>query len=160
MRKVLVGAMSAMAAWAAGSGTVSVKGHAFRAEVAETDAQKQQGLMYRAKLAPDACMIFLYDEDGNHGIWMKNCLISLDVAWVKEDGIVVETVENVPPCSPMLGNNCPTYGGKAKSRCFIEFASGTFKRIGLKKGDRIAWDLKLADGGAVKGGAGSKSKAR
>ena len=34
-------------------------------------------------------MIFLYDQDGSHRIWMKNCLIALDVVWIKADGTVM-----------------------------------------------------------------------
>jgi len=77
-------------------GTVVAKGQKFLAEVARTPQEQALGLMRRQSLAKDRCMIFIYPEDGSRSIWMKNCLISLDVAWVKEDGTVVETVEKVP----------------------------------------------------------------
>jgi uncharacterized membrane protein (UPF0127 family) len=134
-------------------GTVLAHGQKFMAEVARTPQEQTLGLMHRTNLAKDRCMIFIYPEDGNHSIWMKNCLISLDVAWIKEDGTVVETAENVPPCSPMRGDDCPTYGGMQLARHFVEFPAGTFKRIGLHKGERIGWDLALSDGTTVKGGA-------
>jgi len=134
-------------------GTVVAKGQKFMAEVARTDQERGLGLMRRQYLAKDRCMIFIYEEDGNHSIWMQNCLISLDVAWVKEDGTVVEIAENVPPCSPVLGDACPTYGGTVLARHFVEFPVGTLKRIGLKKGDRLGWNLALSDGSKVVGGA-------
>lgn len=158
MRGVGFGLLMSMSLLASNGGTVTVKGQRFQAEVAHTDAQKAKGLMYRATFPKDACMIFLYDEDGQHSIWMKNCLISLDVAWVAADGTVVETVEGVPPCSPLRGNDCPTYGGTVSSRYFIEFGPGTFKRLGVKRGDKVAWDLKLDDGREIKGGASAKAK--
>ena len=133
-------------------GTVVAKGHRFLAEVARTEQEQARGLMYRQSLAADRCMIFLYPEDGYHAIWMKNCLIALDVAWIDNEGRVVETSERVPPCSPMRGEDCPTYGGKVPARHFIEFAAGTFKRLGLKKGDHLGWDLTLDDGRALHGG--------
>ncbi|HJW09448.1 MAG TPA: DUF192 domain-containing protein, partial [Holophagaceae bacterium] len=71
---------------AGGGGTLVAKGTRFMAEVAVTDQEKGKGLMYRQTLPKDRCMIFLYGEDGQHAIWMKNCLISLDVAWVDADG--------------------------------------------------------------------------
>ena len=111
------------------------------------------GLMHRQSLAKDRCMFFIYTESGYHSIWMKNCLIALDVAWVKQDGTVVELQEDVPPCSPMRGDACPTYGGTQESWHFIEFPVGTFRRIGLKKGDRIGWNLSYSDGGGAVGGA-------
>lgn len=138
---------------AGGGGTVAFKQTTFMAEVAATEPEKAKGLMYRQSLAKDRCMFFVYAEDGDHAIWMKNCLIALDVAWVDAEGRVVETAERVPPCSPMRGDDCPTYGGSVPARHFIEFAAGTFKRLGLKKGDRLGWDLVLDDGRVVRGGA-------
>ena len=149
---------------AGGSGTVTVKGHAFKAEVAVTIPEREQGLMGRHELASDRCMIFLYDEDGPHPIWMKNCFISLDVAWIDKDGKILELVPDVPPPSPIQIYNSdseyPNYGGHVDSRHFIEFPVGTFKRLGLKVGDRLGWDLKLDDGTVVKGGAKEAAKAR
>ena len=142
---------------AGGNGMVSAKGHRFTAEVAVTEAERAQGLMGRHELASDRCMIFLYAEDGPHPIWMKNCFISLDVAWTDKDGKVVELVPDVPPPSPVAvyasDADYPNFGGKVDSRHFIEFPQGTFKRIGLKVGEHISWDLKLDDGTLVKGGA-------
>jgi uncharacterized membrane protein (UPF0127 family) len=153
---MLIAVLGSILAYAAGGGTVTAKGSPFLAEVAATDNEKARGLMYRQNLAKDRCMMFLYDEDGHHSIWMKNCLIALDVVWVKADGVVVETAENVPPVSQMYrgsDQDLPTYGGSVPSRYFIEFAAGTLRRINLKKGDRIGWDLKLDDGRLIKGGA-------
>lgn len=134
-------------------GTVVAKGQKFLAEVARTQQEQALGLMHRTALAKDRCMFFLYTEDGQRRIWMKNCLISLDVVWIKEDGTVVETQEGVPPCSPMRGDDCPEYGGAAISRHFVEFPVGTLKRLGLKKGDRLGWNLALSDGSSAVGGA-------
>jgi uncharacterized membrane protein (UPF0127 family) len=139
--------------WAGGGGTVALKQTAFLAEVAVTPQETAKGLMYRQSLAKDRCMFFVFGEDGYHPIWMKNCLIALDVAWADADGHVVETSERVPPCSPMRGEDCPTYGGTVSARYFIEFPAGTFKHLGLKKGDRLGWDLTLDDGRIVRGGA-------
>ncbi len=161
MRRMLIACLGSLVAYAAGGGTVTAKGNSYLAEVAATDAAKARGLMYRQSLAQDRCMFFLYDEDGHHTIWMKNCLISLDVAWVNADGTVVEIAEHVPPASPMLSDrDIPNYGGTVLSRYFVEFKAGTLRRIGLKKGDRIGWDLTLDDGRLVKGGARPVGKPR
>ncbi|HNX94462.1 MAG TPA: DUF192 domain-containing protein [Holophaga sp.] len=136
-------------------GTVAIKGQRFLAEVARTPQEQARGLMYRQSLAKDRCMIFLYGQDGRHAIWMKNCLISLDVIWVKADGIVAEMAQNVPPLSPMWkgpDEEIPNYGGQVDTRHFVELPAGTIKRLGLKVGDRIGWDLHLADGSVMKGG--------
>jgi uncharacterized membrane protein (UPF0127 family) len=136
----------------ADGGLVYANSRTFLAEVARTPQEQMRGLMYRTNLAKDRVMFFQYAEDGNHAIWMKNCLISLDVVWIKEDGTIAEIAENCPPCSPMRGDDCPTYGGKEVSRHFVEFAAGSVKRLGLKKGDRLAWDIEFIDGTHFQGG--------
>ncbi len=137
-------------------GSVGVKGQRFLAEVARTDQERARGLMYRTNLAQDRCMFFVYDEDSYHAIWMKNCLIALDVVWVKADGTVVEIKENAPPLSMMFRGSemdIPNYGGKVLSRHFVEFPVGTVRRLKLKVGERIGWDLQFKEGGGLTGGA-------
>ncbi len=158
IRPALLGSLSSIAAFGAGSGMVTAKGHRFVAEVAVTPLEQQKGLMGRKSMDKDHCMIFIYQEDGSHGIWMKNCFISLDVVWLSAEGRVVEMVADVPPCSPLRGDDCPAYGGTVPARHFVEFTVGTIKRIGLKKGDRIGWDLKLDDGTPVVGGASASAE--
>ena len=143
--------LSVAQAPAAETGLVYAKGKVFQAEIARHPREQARGLMFRDHLPADRCMIFLYPEDGQHGIWMKNCRISLDIAWTTADGTIVEIVEQAPPCSPMLGDNCPTYGGNVMSRIFVEFAAGTVKRLGLRKGDKLGWDLP-GPAGREKGG--------
>ena len=150
--RMLLAILLSLPLLAGGGGTVTFKQTSFLSEVAATDPEKAKGLMYRQSLPKDRCMFFVYSADGDHAIWMKNCLIALDVAWVDAEGRVVEIAERVPPCSPMRGDDCPSYGGSVPSRHFIEFAAGTFKRLGQKKGDRLGWELTLDDGRVVRGG--------
>lgn len=158
MRRILLPLLLALPSVlsAGGGGTLVAKGQRFMVEVASTPKEEQLGLMYRKELAKDRCMFFIYQEDGYHTIWMKNCLIYLDVAWIDSDGRIVELVPDVPPPSPMHAYasdaDYPQFGGKVASRHFIEFPVGTFKRLGLKLGDRLGWDLQLDDGSTVKGG--------
>lgn len=152
----------------ADGGVVYAKGKKFLAEVARTPKAQEFGLMRRQTFKPTQAMFFLYSYDDKRTIWMKNCLISLDVVWIDADGNVVEIAERCPPCSPMRGDDCPSYGGKVVSRHFVEFSAGTVKRLNLKVGDRIGWDLAFIDGTSSKGGpqggtlekTGSKPKAK
>jgi hypothetical protein len=161
MRRVLLASLSCLLAHAAGGGTILVKGRPFLAEVAVTEAEKVRGLMYRQFLAKDRCMILLFDEEGAHPVRMKNCMVPLDVAWVGVDGAVVELAENIPPVPPRAKASeaeIPSHGGMVLSRHVVELPAGTIRRLGLKKGDRLGWDLTLDDGSVVKGGAASGKK--
>ncbi len=155
MHPFLLSAVLAINPYQADGGLVGVKGQRFQAEVARTDQEKARGLMYRTNLAKDRCMFFVYEEDSLHTIWMKNCLIALDVVWVKADGTVVEIKENAPPLSMMFRGpetEIPNYGGNVMSRYFIEFAAGTVRRLNLKVGERVGWELRFKDGGSLVGG--------
>lgn len=119
-------------------------GQAFKVEVSYTPDQQRQGLMGRKEIAPDHCMLFLFPKDHPIPIWMKNCSISLDIIWTDAQGRIVEMYENAPPAAPAPDDKIPTYGGTVPARNFIEFQAGTIKRLGLRVGDRLRWDV--ADG--------------
>jgi hypothetical protein len=142
MRTLMTFLASAALAMASNPSTLTIRGHVFKAEIARSVEERARGLMFRAALPSDACMVFLYDEDGQKSIWMKNCKIALDVLWVDAQGRIVELVEKAPPCPKGTADeDCPTYGGTVLSRHFIELAPGTIANLGLKVGDVVAWDL-------------------
>src|SRR5690242_17399949 len=62
--------------------------YAFTLEVADTEAQRERGLMFRTELAPDAGMLFDYHQEQLAAFWMQNTLIPLDMIFVAADGTV------------------------------------------------------------------------
>lgn len=138
------------------SGVVWAKGNRFLVEVASTMEEQTRGLMFRSALPANRAMLFFLESDGIRSIWMKNCLVSLDVVWLNRNGTVVEMAEHCPPALPGENFRCPSYGGAEISRHIVEFSSGTVKRIGLKKGDVLGWDLVLHDGQLTCGGLCAK----
>jgi hypothetical protein len=59
-------------------------------EVASTFALRAAGLSGRAAVPPGTGMLFLYSEADTRGFWMKGCLVPLDIAYVRDDGVVVD----------------------------------------------------------------------
>lgn len=67
------------------------------ADIAETHAQRVQGLSGRASLGENEGMFFIFDKDGPQGIWMKDMFMSIDIIWIDKDFIVVHFEKNVSP---------------------------------------------------------------
>ncbi len=114
-----------------------------RLEVADTEATRQRGLMFRRSLEPAAGMLFVFDEPGVHPFWMQNCLISIDIIWLDEEGRVADIAASVPPCRlpscepPCDSNACPTYPHDGRAKYVIEVVAGFADAHGLKAGDRV-----------------------
>ncbi len=79
--------------------------HVIRAEVAATPELRQHGLMGRPMLAPDAGMLFVFEAKGIYCFWMENTLLPLAVAFLDDQGRVLQT-EAMQPATLTL--HCPT----------------------------------------------------
>lgn len=103
----------------------------FSVEIADTQASRQQGLMFRDKLAPDKGMLFDFQTERQVSFWMQNTLIPLDMIFIGADGMV----RNVHAMArPMDTTPIPSDG---PVRYVLEIAGGRAAEIGVKAGDRI-----------------------
>ncbi|MBV5257708.1 DUF192 domain-containing protein [Synechococcus moorigangaii CMS01] len=107
----------------------------FDLEVAKTPEQQRLGLMYREFLPDDRGMLFEFQPPRPVSFWMKNCLINLDMIFLR-GGIVQAIAQDVPPCE---GDPCPTYGPPTDVAIdqVLEIRGGLAAEIGLEVGDRL-----------------------
>ena len=63
--------------------------HRIEAEVAATPAQRMRGLMERASLPPQRGMLFVFDQEARHCMWMKNTWLALSVAFLDASGRII-----------------------------------------------------------------------
>jgi uncharacterized protein len=70
--------------------------HLIRAEVAADFATRGRGLMHRKSLAPNAGMLFIFDGPAIHCMWMKNTYIALSVAFVDDEGEIINIADMQP----------------------------------------------------------------
>ena len=103
----------------------------FEVELARTDAQHAQGLMYRRSLAEDAGMLFLYRGAGTVSMWMKNTKIPLDMMFIAPDGHIVDIAERTVPYS------LETVSSRRAASAVLEVNGGTVARLGIQTGDRV-----------------------
>jgi len=106
-------------------------------ELAVTQQEVADGLMYRPALPEDRGMLFIFDADRYPSFWMKNTLIPLDLVFLDAAGSVVDIVANVPPCA---ADPCPTYSPRAPARAVLELAAGTASAHGIERGVAILFD--------------------
>src|SRR4051812_32944685 len=70
--------------------------HVIKAEVASSQAQHEQGLMFREKMGQNEGMVFLFNTPAVVCMWMKNTLIPLSVAFIDIDGKIIN-IEDMEP---------------------------------------------------------------
>ncbi len=136
----LTGALAAVGAAAAvraPSWAVAVlpSGHEYALEVAADEASRSRGYMGREKIGSREGMIFIFEEDGRHTFWMKDCKASLDMVWLDAHQRIVWVEVDRKPCPP--AGECPTIVPPTAARFVIEFAAGTVRAEALKPGDAI-----------------------
>jgi len=103
----------------------------FVIELALSDAQMEQGLMFRHSLAPDAGMLFDFKTPTPMMMWMKNTFIPLDMLFLDARGRIIDIHERAVPLST------DTIAVKTPARYVIELNGGTVARVGIKLGDQV-----------------------
>lgn len=104
--------------------------HIFSVEIADTPALRQKGLMFRASLAPDAGMLFDFQETRPVSFWMRNTFIPLDMVFIAADGTVKNIHVNARP------HDTTSIPSGAPVQFVLEIAGGRSLEIGLKAGDK------------------------
>lgn len=67
------------------------------AEVSDTRSEQIKGLSGRASIGKMEGMLFVFEELGRHGIWMKDMNFPIDILWLDEDKKIIHIEENVSP---------------------------------------------------------------
>ncbi len=106
-------------------------------EIAADDDTRQQGLMYRDRLAEDRGMIFFFTEAGVYPFWMKNTLIPLDIIWIDEQRRIAHIAHDVPPCK---ADPCPNYPPNAQAKYVLEVAAGVAAKHHLADGNVLKFE--------------------
>jgi uncharacterized membrane protein (UPF0127 family) len=136
MRVLLVFCGLALAGCASGTGLwVELGGQRYAIEIADDDAERARGLMFRDELAADHGMLFIHERQEPLAYWMKNTKIPLDILYFDDALKLVSQQRDVPPCS--LGDRCPPYPSDAPARYVLELNAGEAARIGLKDGAEL-----------------------
>ena len=105
--------------------------HQIDAQVAQTPAQRQIGLMHRREMPQHEGMLFVFEQPATQCFWMKNTLLPLTAAFVADDGTIVNLADMKPQTED---SHCSARPG----RFVLEMNQGWFGRKNLKAGSRLA----------------------
>jgi uncharacterized membrane protein (UPF0127 family) len=104
--------------------------HQIHAEVAQSPEQRATGLMNRPSMAANDGMLFVFEEANPQCFWMKNTLLPLSIAFIADDGTVVNIADMKPQA---LESHC-----SAKPvRYALEMNQGWFAKRGIKAGSKL-----------------------
>ena len=104
--------------------------HVIDAQVAATNEQRMTGLMHRQEMPQHEGMLFVFDYHSQQCFWMKNTLLPLAVAFVADDGTIVN-IEEMKPQS--LDSHC----SMKPVRYVLEMNKGWFAKKGIAAGARL-----------------------
>ena len=110
--------------------TLNAGMHLIRAEVAQTPEQRSTGLMFRQAMGQNEGMLFAFEDAGQQCFWMKNTLLPLSVAFVADDGSIVN-IESMKPQTE--DSHCST----KPVRFVLEMNEGWFGKRGIKPGFKL-----------------------
>ena len=101
--------------------------------VADSDEERERGLMGVQILPADDGMAFLFDGPSTGAFSMQNTLIPLSIAFVSEDGHILGITE-MTPCT---ADPCPSYSAPGPYAWAVEANAGWFAANGARAGDEI-----------------------
>jgi uncharacterized membrane protein (UPF0127 family) len=105
--------------------------HRIDIEVAESDREKAHGLMFRQSLGDSEGMLFPYATAHEITMWMRNTFISLDMIFIRGDGIVHRIATDTEPHSENI------VASQGNVTAVLEMKAGSARRLNIKPGDRV-----------------------
>jgi len=100
-------------------------------EIADDEAERNQGLMFRDPLPDDRGMLFHFQTPENASFWMRNTPSSLDIIFIGVDGRILNVADHTTPYSDAP---VPASG---LTRGVLEIRAGRAEELGIRPGDRV-----------------------
>lgn len=110
--------------------TLNAGMHLIQAMVAKSPDERSTGLMHRKDMGANEGMLFIFEQPATQCFWMKNTLLPLSAAFVRDDGSIVN-IEDMKPQT--TDGHC----SKEPVRYVLEMHQGWFAKRGLKVGSKV-----------------------
>ena len=102
-------------------------------EIADTDAKRRTGMMYRRSLDTNQGLLFVFEKEEPQAFWMRNTFLPLDIIFVNKNLDVVAIQKNTTPLAQIQ------YSSDIPAAYVVEVNAGFSDEHGIRLGDRITW---------------------
>jgi uncharacterized membrane protein (UPF0127 family) len=102
-------------------------------QLAQTDQQREDGLMYRKSMTDDQGMLFIFPDMEERSFWMKNTYISLDIMYI-DDKMEIVSIQKY--ATPLSEQSLPSF---KKAQYVLEVNGGFADKYHIAYGDKIAF---------------------
>ena len=113
---------------------INIKDNQFKVKIARTEDEKSEGMMNKKFNSSFNGMLFLMGGN-EHCFWMKNCITSLDIIFIKNSKIS-KIHHNCEPCEDEDDELCKRYCGNGN--LVLELKGGTCKLFHINEGDEVS----------------------
>ena len=104
--------------------------HVIKTELAISPEQQATGMMFRRAMGTNEAMLFVNETPGVRCFWMRNTLVPLSIAFLADDGSIVNIADMEPQSEQSHCSARPV-------RYALEMNRGWFAKRGLKVGARL-----------------------
>jgi uncharacterized membrane protein (UPF0127 family) len=106
----------------------------FDVYLAVNPEQQRRGLMYVREMPATTGMLFIYEDDDYHSMWMKNTYLPLDMVFARSDGTVSSVISDTVP------QTLNSHASTEPVRYVLELHAGTTRRLAIGKRSRLLWE--------------------
>lgn len=116
--------------------TIVLAQKTLKVEVAESDKQHEQGLMFRKNLGKDEGMLFIFKDESIRSFWMKNTLIDLSIGYFDKQKKLID-IQEMKAVTSILQQDIPVYPSNGLAMYALEMNAGWFKKNKIKLGEQF-----------------------
>ena len=102
-------------------------------QIADTDFDRQLGLMFRKSMGENQGMLFIFPQESVQSFWMRNTYISLDMIFVNANKKII----TIHPDTKILSDQ--SYQSTGPAKYVIEVDAGFANKFNIKVGDKVSW---------------------
>ncbi len=102
-----------------------------RVEMADTPRSREIGMMWRTNVPRGTGMLFDFKAPQPVYFWMENTLSSLDIIFIRSDGVIANIAANATPLSRQV---IPSTGAILG---VLEIGPGEARRLGIVAGQKV-----------------------